>query len=352
VNTPLTASPSPSLGPFSGLRIGLWYDLRNPPDLKRSTSTLYRQVLEQISWAETLGFGSVWFSEHHFTDDGYTPSPLVVAAAIAQRTTTMTIGTDLLLLPLHDPIRVAEDASTVSLLSGGRFDLGVALGYRETEYNAFGRSIRHRPSLLSESIAIIRAAWSGEELAHNGMRFNPPQVRITPVPDRAPRILVGGMAEPAIQRAAALGDGFLANAEGSIDTYVKAVRDLGREPFVCSAQWAVIADDPDREWAAVGDRAVHQMNTYIDWGAFGPPDLVPRFLDRDSLRASGFYSCWSPSEAVDQLTTLVQRHPYIRDIHLWAQLPGEPVDAGSARLETIAKHVIPHLTTAQAGALT
>ncbi len=104
-----------------------------------------------------------------------------------------------------------------------------------------------------------------------------------------------------------------------------------------------MAEDPDREWARVGDHAPYQMNTYIEWGAFGPPDVIPRFEDRDQLRASGFYNAWDPDSAVQHLVELCRRHPQIEDIHFWAQLPGEQVDSGSARVDVLATKVMPRV---------
>jgi alkanesulfonate monooxygenase SsuD/methylene tetrahydromethanopterin reductase-like flavin-dependent oxidoreductase (luciferase family) len=325
--------------------IGLWYDLRNPAPRSRTFTETYAATLEQIRWAERLGIGSAWFTEHHFAPDGYCPSPLVVAAAAAAATSTMRLGTNLVLLPLHDPVRIAEDATAVSLLSGGRFDLGVGLGYRQLEYDAFGRSIRHRPSLMEEAVAIIRSAWSGEEIDLEGKRFRLHGVAVTPSPDVAPRLLMGGLAEPAIRRAAKLADGFLSTQDATIDTFERACGELGRrdDPPVFSAQWAVVADDPDREWARVGDHALYQMNTYIEWGAFGPPELIPRFEDREQLRASGFYHAWDPDEAARHITELCRRHPRVADVHFWAQLPGEHVDSGSARIEVLATKVLPRV---------
>ncbi|MCD0453344.1 LLM class flavin-dependent oxidoreductase [Actinocorallia sp. API 0066] len=327
-------------------RIGLWYDLRNPEPSKLTFTELYASVLDQIAWAESLGIGSVWFSEHHFADDGYTPSPLVFAAAAAQRTTTIRLGTNLMLAPLHDPIRLAEDAATVSLLSGGRFDLGVGLGYRHTEYAAFGKSLGHRPSLFTEGVDIIRQAWSGQEVNAVGKRHNVTGVKVRPVPERPPRILVGGIAGPAVRRAAAIGDGFLSTVDSTIPTYLDAARALGRDPKVFCAQWAIVADDPEREWARVGDHALHQMNTYIDWGNEGPGEPTPRIRDRDALLAGGAYKAWDPATATTRILDLIRTHPHIQDIHFWAQLPGEAPDNAAARIEVLARKVLPAVTAA------
>ncbi len=127
------------------VNFGLWYDLRNPAPSSVSFEVLYAQVLEQIQCAEGIGYDSVWLTEHHFVEDGYTPSPLVIAAAIGASTQRMRIATNLMLLPLADPVRIAEDAASLAILTNGRFDLGVGLGYRELEFNYINRNLKHRP---------------------------------------------------------------------------------------------------------------------------------------------------------------------------------------------------------------
>ncbi|HEY6575220.1 MAG TPA: LLM class flavin-dependent oxidoreductase, partial [Mycobacterium sp.] len=140
---------------------GLWYDYRNPAQWRTSAGELYRRSVDQAVWAEELGFGSVWLSEHHFAEDDYASSPLVMAAVLAARTSTMRIGTNIIVAGLHNPIRLAEDATALSLLSGDRFELGVGLGYRDLEFSGFGRNVKNRPSLLEDAITIIRQAWTG-----------------------------------------------------------------------------------------------------------------------------------------------------------------------------------------------
>ena len=120
---------------------GLWYDLRNPPQWHRELGPLYRESIDQAVWAEAVGFGSCWVSEHHFTEDNYASSPLTIAAAIGARTTRMRVGTNIIVAGLHEPVRLAEDATAIGLLTGDRFDLGIGLGYHESEFAAFGRQV-------------------------------------------------------------------------------------------------------------------------------------------------------------------------------------------------------------------
>tara|TARA_A100001037_G_scaffold223364_1_gene201239 strand:- start:5112 stop:6125 length:1014 start_codon:yes stop_codon:yes gene_type:complete len=328
------------------VNFGLWYDFRNPGPTERSFESLYAESLEQMAWAETLGFDSIWLTEHHFCEDGYAPSPLVVAAAIGQRTSRMRIGTNLMLLPLADPLRLAEDAATLSILTGGRFDLGVGLGYRQLEFDYFGRKLINRPSLMEEGVALLRAAWTGEPIRHQGKRYQVDGLMVRPAPATPPRLFMGGMAEPAIARAARLGDGFLSTGGIGHDVYVQALEAAGKsrsEGAICAGNWAIIADDPEKEAAAVGEYALYQTNQYVSWGAFGPPDEVPLFPDAATAIQEGFYELWDADQAVAALTDMLKTYPEIVDVHFWAQFPGESIDSGSRRMEYIAKQVLPRV---------
>ena len=330
----------------SPVRFGLWYDFRNPESAGRPFEAFYRETLDQIAWAEELGYRSVWLTEHHFADDGYTPSPLVIAGAMAARTSEMLMSTSVMLLPLHDPVRLAEDAATLSILSDGRFDLGVGIGYRELEFDAFGRKVSHRPSLMDEGCEVIRRAWSGESLQMEGKRFRYPDVRVAPVPTTRPKLLIGAMATPAIERAARLGDGFLSTQNHHQPEYLAAVERLGKDPAQASihaGQWVLIDEDPEATWARIGDHALYQINTYISWGAFGPPDSTPQFPDRDALVAAGAFQLWDGPTAVRELVALLRERPQIKDLYFWSQLPGEPVESGSARMEYFMREVAPNV---------
>ncbi len=325
---------------------GLWYDFRNPAQWRVPFESFYAERLAQISEAEGMGFSSCWLTEHHFCDDGYTPSPLMIATAIAAQTQRMHLGTNLMLLPLHDPVRVAEDAATLSLLSGGRFDLGVGIGYRELEFEQFGRKLSHRPSLVEEGIEILRRAWRGDAVNFSGRRFEVGDLKITPQPQHPPAILLGGMVEPAIERAARVADGFLSTGGIGIDIYNEALEKSGKsinDGQIVLGCWAIIAEDPEAEVARIGDHVLYQINEYIKWGAFGPPDQTPLFEDAPTAIENGLYELWDADTAVTELNKLTATYPNIRDIHFWAQFPGESVASGNARLRYIAENVLPRL---------
>src|SRR5438309_3035230 len=144
------------------IRFGLWYDFRNPAQWHRPADRLYREILDQIAWAENNGFDDVWLSEHHFIEDGYLPSILPAAAAIAARTNRIRIASGVLLMPFHNPIRLAEDVASVDVISGGRFELGVGIGFKREEFSGFGVSSKERGARTDQSLEIIRRALAGE----------------------------------------------------------------------------------------------------------------------------------------------------------------------------------------------
>ncbi|HEX7266770.1 MAG TPA: LLM class flavin-dependent oxidoreductase, partial [Streptosporangiaceae bacterium] len=183
---------------------------RYPGD-PRSDQDLYQQALALAEDADAFGLDSVWVSEHHFVDDAYLPSLLPMCAAIAARTRRVRVGTALLLAPLHDPVRLAEDAAVVDLISGGRLVLGLGLGWRAEEFDGLGIPLASRVPRLLAAVEVLRQAWSGD-LVRGGRGARYPDIPVRPLPAQpgGPPLWVGGLTEPAIRRAGRVADGFMA----------------------------------------------------------------------------------------------------------------------------------------------
>src|SRR5699024_9663013 len=145
-----------------------------------------------------------------------------------------------------------------------------------------------------------------------GKRFSFPGIPVTPVPEHTPQLLIGAMAEPAIERVARIGDGFLSTQNPHQASYLAALERQGTPPEhgrIYAGQWAVIADDPEREWARIGKHALYQLNNYISWGAFGPPETTPQFADASQIPQAGAFQLWDPATAVDEIASLLRARP-------------------------------------------
>ncbi|MDQ8043059.1 MAG: LLM class flavin-dependent oxidoreductase [Patulibacter sp.] len=333
------------------LNIGLYYELRNPQFKERSWEDLTEAVVEQAVLADELGFDSFWSSEHHFAPDGETPTPLMLAAAVAARTKRIRLGTDLMVLPLHHPVRLAEDAAFLSILSRGRFDLGLAAGYVEEDFEAFGQKLSYRPSLMEEGIEILKKSWSGEPFSYSGKRWTLPEVTVLPVPrpENRTRLMIGGFAPAAIARAAKYGDGFMcASLEGTAQIYLDALTEAGKdhsEGWISASAWWVVAEDPEKVWAEIGKHGLYQVNKYVAAGVFGD---MPLFTDPADLLERKQFEIHDGASAVARLKELKADYPQLADLHMFAVLPGEEVESAGERVEYVAKTVLPHFTSVDA----
>ena len=183
------------------------YGMHAPPGCGFSHEQLYREMLAQVEEAEALGYDSVWLTEHHFLDDGYLPALLACAAGIATRTSRVKIGTGAILLPLYDPIHVAEEAAVVDLLSGGRLILGIAPGYRPEEFAGFRQPREYRGARMEECMNVLVRAWSQESFSFEGKYYTYRDMKVTPKPVQRPHppIWIGASIKEGIRRAARYG---------------------------------------------------------------------------------------------------------------------------------------------------
>jgi alkanesulfonate monooxygenase SsuD/methylene tetrahydromethanopterin reductase-like flavin-dependent oxidoreductase (luciferase family) len=177
----------------------------------QSTTTpwpdLFEQSVEQLRVGRAVGVTMALVAEHHFLPDNWVPSPLVACAALSGRMPELTVGTDILILPLHHPVRVAEDVAVLDNISRGKFILGVALGWREEEFRAYGVPVRERVPRLVEGIALVRRLLAETAVTFRGTYHSVENVTITPRPVQRPHppIWLGAIVAAAVQRAGELG---------------------------------------------------------------------------------------------------------------------------------------------------
>jgi natural product biosynthesis luciferase-like monooxygenase protein len=181
------------------LKFGLLYLPTYVPELDGPVGAFYDRMLEQIGRADELGYASVWLTEHHFDFYGGTiPNPAVFGSVVARATKTIRLGTAVTVLPLHNPLLVAEDFAMLDVLSNGRLDLGIGRGSVTAEYREFGISNDDSAAILAEANELILQAWSQERFSFHGHHYNYDNVSLVPRPVQQPHppIYVGASRTP------------------------------------------------------------------------------------------------------------------------------------------------------------
>lgn len=287
------------LGVFSGE----WHE---------GTGLDHRQTLAesiaQVRHAEDVGLDSVWVSEHHFHEAHFVGSIAAYCGAMVQATERITVGYGLALAPLHDPVRMAEDGAFLDTLSGGRFVLGIGLGYRDVEFAGFETRRADRVGRTVELVDICRKAWTGDAIDHEGTHFTLSGIRVSPLPvtPGGPPIMIGGHHPRAIDRAARIADRFCMDAgtdseayesgegrnralvervEGVVELYRAALRRHGKDDSAPALSLNVGGflhpEGVEAAWDALAEAYLLTRRVYGDWYGLPPeayqawyPDLL------------------------------------------------------------------------------
>ncbi len=251
------------------LRVGVCYDFRNPPDSGVSDQVLYSEILEQVAWLDQIGADLVWFTEHHFVEDGYLPSWIPVAGAMSSVTKHVRFGTDICLMPFNHPVRLAEDLAVLDNLSGGRVEVGLGMGYAPHEFRGFGFPVSRRVSLMEEGIEVLQKCFSGERFSYQGKRYQFEDVVITPgyVQEGGPPLWVAAMSEAGAMRAAHYDTHFLPQGlkANSYDPWIDKLQSTGRNPAdyrVGIIRSILVTEDRDKDWQAVRAAERYRMALY------------------------------------------------------------------------------------------
>jgi alkanesulfonate monooxygenase SsuD/methylene tetrahydromethanopterin reductase-like flavin-dependent oxidoreductase (luciferase family) len=275
-------------------------DFRAPAFAPESSQEIYATALEQFAWADKIGFDSLVLSEHHGVDDGWMPAPLTMAAAVLARTERARLMISAAILPLHDPIRVAEQIAVLDNAFPGRMWVVFGAGYRVEEFEMAGMEHAARGRVLEEYVGTVLEALSGEAFDWRGR-----DVVVTPKPVTDPRrmLFVGGGVPAAARRAARLRLAmFPMNTDTVVrEAYFDEAKKIGFEGgFILQPvgpTFVHVTDDPDKAWAEIGKYVLYEAQTYASFqtpGQHSTPGVHATSVD--DLKASPQYVVGTPDE--------------------------------------------------------
>ncbi|MHB1584585.1 MAG: LLM class flavin-dependent oxidoreductase [Acidimicrobiales bacterium] len=318
------------------------FDMRAPAT-GAPADELYQAALEMAAWSEDRGGLAVIVCEHHAMSDGYLPTPLILATAMAARTTTLAISVAIVTLPLYDPVRLAEEMIVLDIVSRGRVNYVAAIGYVPDEYALFDVDFTRRGRIAEEKLAVLLRAKTGEPFEHGGRT-----IHVTPPPftPGGPPVAWGGGSEPAARRAGRHGLDFFAQGGGPAlaDAYAEEARAHGHEPGFCMVPPAdmtttmFVSDDLDRAWEELGPYLMHDVRSYAAINRGNDHTASLSFVSTaDELRAEDrSHRIVTVDEAVALARSGVPLplHPLIG---------GLPPEIAWRYLETVADEVVPQL---------
>jgi alkanesulfonate monooxygenase SsuD/methylene tetrahydromethanopterin reductase-like flavin-dependent oxidoreductase (luciferase family) len=276
----------------------LYFDMR-APDFGAPSAELYAEALKMAAFADKIGVDRIGLMEHHGSEDGYLPSPFVMGGSIAACTQRSRISLGAVILPLHDPVKVAEHIAVLDQLSGGRLEVIFGAGYVPSEFALFRVSLGDRGRLLDQGIEIILRALQGERFEADGR-----QIFVRPLPIQQPKdiVLVGGGVKASAMRAARFDLGFAPVTAKLFPLYEAECRQRGHEPRRCHGPAVPLsihlAEDVDAAWAQIRRHALHVASAYAKWAEGEGTAKSPfRGLDSEAaLRASGVFAVWTPDQ--------------------------------------------------------
>jgi alkanesulfonate monooxygenase SsuD/methylene tetrahydromethanopterin reductase-like flavin-dependent oxidoreductase (luciferase family) len=321
------------------------FDMRAPA-FGAAATDLYATAIDMCAWAEKRGCLAAVLCEHHGSPDGYLPTPLILASAVAARTERLPVNV-VAVVPLYDPVRLAEEMAVVDIISKGRVAYTLGLGYRPEEFEHFGKGFRDRGRIADENVALLRRLLAGEEVTHRGRRIS---VTPRPATPGGPLLMWGGGSVAAARRAGRYGLGLLAQASvpGMAEAYEAACRERGSDPGPMllpdrdTPSVCFVADDVDRAWDELGAHLLHDARAYAEWNPGNETSAgISEARTVDELRATSHsHRIISVSEAVEWLSSGEM-------LNLSPLCGGLPPHIAWPYLERVANSVLPEVAAGQ-----
>ena len=312
-----------------------------------------QELLEQVRLAQAVGFHSIVAPQHYLPAPFQMLQPLPLLARMAAEAQQMRLIAGIMLLSLQNPIALAEDIGTLDAICNGQFTLGVALGYREPEFQAFGVAKADAVPRLIEVLSVLKRLWTEEKVDHHGRFFTIPGVTLTtrPVQHPHPPIWMGADSDPAVRRAARLADTWYINPHAKLETlerqmalYRETLAERGK-PFpreIPIRRELFVAKDRDTALRTCMPYLERKYQTYVSWGQSGAlPQEDTLDLPFDELRDQRFI-IGSPDDCVEQLRLYHQRlgaNHFLLRVQ-WAGMPQKQV---LEAITLVGERIIPHL---------
>lgn len=320
--------------------IVLRFDMRCAPHCADSPADRYRAALEMASWGDRGAVDVVGLSEHHVSADGFLSAPLQLAGMMVARTQRVRVSVSALLVPLYDPLRLAEDIAIIDLLAGGRFSATCGLGYRQSEYECFNVDWNRRGLVFDEKLEILVQALKGEVFEYNGcgIRLNP-----APVSPIHSLLMIGGNSKAAAHRAARLGLLFCPAIDDPQleETYLSACLKNGfKYGFIIyprAPATTFISQDPASCWKEIGDFLMYDATAYGAWRHPNRRAYAESFASNiEELKVEGKYRVLTPDQAIQ----IIQE---TGSLHLAPLAGGVAIDVGWHSLQLFEDQVQPYI---------
>jgi len=333
------------------MKLGIYLNGQHPAG--DDPARRFAETLEQARLIRRLAFDSIWGGEHHATP-GFHYFPLLpMLQRLAAEVPGLSIGTNLVLLPLHNPVEVAEVGAFLDVITGGRFMLGVGLGYRPEEFAIFGVPIAERVSRLAEGVEIIRRLWTEDKVTHHGRHFRLDDVTIRPRPLQQPRppIYVGSQVPAGIARAARIADGWLVVPLLRVDEFAaqakafaaaRAAAGLPGPAQICRLLEVACAPDEDTAIRRVAPYLLEKYAAYFSWG-LESVTMDPSAPPAEQLRglAANRFAIGSPTQVTEAL--VAQHRAGVTHATMRVSWPGMPQKDVLAGIELLGREVLPEV---------
>ena len=333
------------------MKLGIYLNSQHPDG--EDPARRFSEMIEQVRLMRQLGFDSVWSGEHHATD-GYHYFPLLSALnRLAAEAEGMSIGTNIVLLPLHNPMELAEIGAFLDVQSGGKFMLGVGLGYRPEEFAMFGVSMKERTTRLAEGVEIIRRLWSEDNVTHKGKHWRFENLTVRPRPSQRPRppIIVAAQVDAAIERAAKIGDGWcivpttgIGEVSKQADFFRQTRAGAGLAPSQHLVRLFEVSCAADEETALrrAAPFLLAKYSAYVSWGLPGLKlDTTARPEEQLRGLAKNRFGVGTPAQVVDAL--MAQHAAGITHVTMRISWPGMEQADILAGIELLGRQVLPEV---------